>query len=237
MAATFCYKTKQKRYFLNKIALVFIFAHAIHRNMYPKKATGVDNISGKILKSCVSPVSGTISNLINATLKSCKFPAGLKGVNVVPLYKKKDPLNKENFRPVSLLPVISKIYERNMHEQLSGHLNTNFHPFVAAFRKDFGCQSSLLRLLEDWRKALDNLECVGAILMDLSKAFDCLPHGLLIAKLKAYGLSEGAVKLLDSYLEDRSQQIRLGTHTSSLDKLFKGGPRGRVGKVAVFQCS
>ena len=85
-----------------------------------------------------------------------------------------------------------------------------------------------MRLLEDWRKALDNNECVAAILMDLSKAFDCLPHGLLIAKLKAYGLSEGAVKLLDSYLSDRSQQIRLGPHISSWEKLFKGAPQGSI---------
>ena len=68
-----------------------------------------------------------------------------------------------------------------MHDQLSEHLNSSFNPFLAAFRKGFGCQSTLLRLLEDWRKALDNNECVAAILMDLSKAFDCLPHGLLIA--------------------------------------------------------
>ena len=193
-----------------------------------KKATGVDNISAKILKSCVSSVSGTISNLINATYESSKFPSGLKGAKVVPLFKKIDPLNKENFRPVSLLPVISKIYERSMHEQLSDHLNASFHPFLAAFRKGFGCQSTLLRLLEDWRKALDNQQCVGAILMDLSKAYDCLPHRLLTAKLKAYGLLEGAVKLLDSYLEDRSQQIRLGTHTSSWEKLFKGVPQGSI---------
>ena len=92
----------------------------------------------------------------------------------------------------------------------------------------FGCQSTLLRLLEDWRKALDNHECVAAILMDLSKAFDCLPHGLLIAKLRAYGLSEEAVELLESYLSDRSQQVRLGTFTSTWEKLFKGVPQGSI---------
>ena len=99
-------------------------------------------------------------------------------------------------------------------------------PFLEAFRKGFGCQSTLLRLLEDWRKALDNHECVAANLMDLSKAFDCLSHGLLIAKLRAYGQSEGAVKLLESYLADRTQKIRLGPHTSSWEKLFKGAPKG-----------
>ena len=76
--------------------------------------------------------------------------------------------------------------------------------------------------------ALDNHECVAAILMDLSKAFDCLPHGLLIAKLKAYGLSEEGVQLLESYLSDRSQQVRLGTFTSTWEKLFKGVPQGSI---------
>ena len=142
-----------------------------------KKSTGVDKISAKILKACAPSVSGAISDLINTTYKHEKFPLGLKQAQVVPLFKKKDPLNKENFRPVSLLPIISKIFERSMHDQLSEHLDQSFNPFLAAFRKGFGCQSTLLRLLEDWRKALDNHECVAAILMDLSKAFDCLPMG------------------------------------------------------------
>lgn len=115
-----------------------------------------------------------------------------------------------------------------MHDQLSTYLDASFNPFLAAFRKGFGCQSTLLRLLEDWRKALDSHDCAAAILMDLSKAFDCLPHELLIAKLRAYGLSEDAVKLLDSYLSDRFQQIRLGPETSSWEKLLKGVPQGSI---------
>ena len=180
-----------------------------------------------ILKSCVSTVSVTISNLINTTYTFEKFPAGLKQAQVLRLFKKKDPHNKENFRPVSLRPILSKIYERNMHDQFSEHLNSSL-TFLAAFRKGIGCQSILLRLLEGWCKALDNQEYVAAILMDLSKAFDCLLHGLLIAKLRAYGLSEGAIKLLDSYLSDMSQQIRLGAHTSSWEKLFKEVPEGSI---------
>ena len=204
------------------------YVHKVISNFNIKKSTGVDKISAKILKACVSTVSGTISNLINTTYNFGKFPLRLKQAQVLPLFRKKDPLNKENFRPVSILPIISKIFERNMHDQLSEYLDSSFNPFLAAFRKGFGCQSTLLRLLEDWRKALDNHECIAAILMDLSKAFDCLPHGLLIAKLKAYGLSEEAVKLLDSYLNDRSQQIKLGPYASSWEKLFKGVPQGSI---------
>ena len=202
--------------------------HKIISKLDIKKSTGVDNISAKILKTCVSAVSGVISNLINTTYSLCKFPTGLKEAQVLPLHKKNDPLDKANFRPVSLLPIISKIYERNMHDQLSAYLDSSFNPFLAAFRKGFGCQSTLLRLLEDWRKALDNNECVAAILMDLSKTFDCLPHELLVAKLRAYGLSEETVKLLDSYLSDRSQQIRLGPHTSTWERIFKGVPHGSI---------
>ena len=72
-----------------------------------------------------------------------------------------------------------------------------------------GCQSTLLRLVEDWRNALDNCQYAAAIMMDLSKAFDCLPHGLLIGKLRAYGLSVKACALVSSYLSDRKQTVSL----------------------------
>ena len=88
--------------------------------------------------------------------------------------------------------------------------------------------STLLRILEDWQISLDNNECVATFQMDLSKAFDCLPHGLLIEKLRAYGLSVEVVELLESYLSDRSQQVRLGTFTSIWENLSKGVPQGSI---------
>ena len=161
-----------------------------------KPTTETYKISAKILKACVSTVSGTISNLINTTYNFGKFPLRLKQAQVLPLFKKKDALNKENFRPVSILPIISKIFERNMHDQLSEYLDSSFNPFLAAFRKGFGCQSSLLRLLEDWRKALDNHECIAAILMDLSKAFDCLPPWAFDCKVKGLWTFRGGGQAL-----------------------------------------
>ena len=146
----------------------------------------------------------------------------------MPLHKKNDSLDKENYRPVSILPIISKIFERAMHNQLSEFFDNIFHPYLAAFRKCFGCQSTLLRLLEDWRKALDSNQFAAAILMYLSKAFDCLPHDLLIEKLRAYGLAPDAVSLLSSYLSDRVQQVKLGSHTSTWEKILKGVPRGSI---------
>ena len=103
-----------------------------------------------------------------------------------------------------------------------------FSPFLSAFRKGYGCQTSLLRLLEDWRRALEKHEYVSAVLMGLSKASDCLLHNLLLAKLQAYGVSPVAVKLIDSYLSDRSQKVRAGSYMSGWENLTKGVPQGSV---------
>ena len=121
-----------------------------------------------------------------------------------------------------------------MHDQLAEYFEAVFNPFLAAFRKGFGCQTTLLRLLEDWKRALDNHVCVAAILMDLSKAFDCLPHGLLRAKLIAYGLSAGAVDLLDSYLSNRQQRVKLGPAISNWESLFKGVSQGSILGPLIF---
>ena len=160
-----------------------------------------------MVKSCSSPLSGVLASLINSTFQHSKFPASIKGAQVVPIHKKNDPLDRENYRRVSVLPIISKAYERIMHNQLSAYFNDIFNPFLTAFRKVFGCQSTLLRLLEDWRKALGNHLSAAAVLMDLSKAFDCFPHGLLIEKLRAHGLAPDAINLLSSYLSDRVNRL------------------------------
>ena len=120
-----------------------------------------------------------------------------------------------------------------MHNQLAEYFEAVFNPFLAAFRKGFGCQTNL-RLLGDWKRTLDNHECVAAILRDLSKAFDCLPHDLLKAELKAYGLSAGTVDLLDSYFTNRQQRVKLGSETSKWETRFKGVPQGSILGPLIF---
>ena len=110
---------------------------------------------------------------------------------------------ERNFRPVSVLNTFSKIYEKVLKQQLIKHLDNTLSVFIAAYRRAYGTQHVLIRLVEDWRSKLDNDYLVGAILMDLSKAFDCIPHDLLIAKLHAYGLDEDALVLVYSYLKRR----------------------------------
>ena len=115
-----------------------------------------------------------------------------------------------------------------MNDQLLKHFNAIFHKLLSAFRKGYSCQSILLKFIEDAKKALDNGNYVGVIFMDLSKAFDCLPHGLLIAKLNAYGLTLPACELLGSYLSGRRQRVKIGGTRSHWSFLEKGVPQGSI---------
>ena len=162
------------------------------------------------------------------SLEHSAFPDALKKAQVVPIHKKNSILEKGNYRPVSVLPTISKLFERAINIQLTEHFNSIFNPFLAAFRSGYGCQSTLLRIVEDWKKALDANKYVGAILMDLSKAFDCLPYDLLLLKLREYGLSPSAINLVQSYLSNRSQCVKLGSVTSTYESIFKWVPQGSI---------
>ena len=193
-----------------------------------KKATGNDGISPKLLHLAKPVISKPLTKLVNLSLSSSTFPDRLKEAQVAPIHKKNSVLEKGNYRPVSVLPAISKNFENAIEFQLVSHFESIFNPFLAAFRANFGCQSTLLRVIEDWKNSLDKNEYLAAILMDLSKAFDCLPHDLILLKLKAYGLSESALELLSSYLSCRKQCVKVGQNISSMVDIIKGVPQGSI---------
>ena len=122
----------------------------------------------------------------------------------MPVFKKDSKNSKENYRPVRILPNISEIYERCMYKQMSNYLGNLFSKFQCGSRQGISAQHCLLAITEKWKKCVD--KCVGkgktfgALLIDLSKAFDCLPHDLIIAKLNAYGFSLSTSKLIHNYL-------------------------------------
>ena len=124
----------------------------------------------------------------------------MKFAELSPVFKKDDNLSKDNYRPVSVLTAVSKIYESVMNDQLSDHFVYIFEHMLSAYRKRYSCQTVLLKCIQDWKAALDKNKFVGVLFMDLSKAFDCLPHNLLLAKLNAYGVDLSACQLIASYL-------------------------------------
>ena len=131
------------------------------------------------------------------------FPEILKHADITPLYKKGKKDIKGNYRPVSILPNLSKIFEKCMFEQMSQFFENIFSKYQCGFRKCFSTQQCLLAMLEKWKRCVDDLKMFGALLTDLSKGFDCLDHELFIAKLNAYGFSLTALKLVHNYLSNR----------------------------------
>ena len=129
---------------------------------------------------------------------------------------------------MTVLPILNNIYERVLSDQLSVYFKDILPDFISAYRKNYSCETTLLRLTEDWRAGLDNKELVAVISLDLSKAFDCVPHELLLAKLKAYGVAEHGVALLRNYLSGRSQRVKVGDKFSSWLPVIKGIPQGSL---------
>ena len=123
---------------------------------------------------------------------------------------------------------MSTFFENDIEAQLVNYFENICIPFLAAFRSGFGWQSTLLLVIEDWKHALDKNEYLAAILMEILKVFDCLPHDLLLLKLNAYGLSKSSLDLLYSYLTNRKQCIKLNQNLSNMFPIFKGVPQGSI---------
>ena len=114
----------------------------------------------------------------------------MKYAKVTPIHKNCDKTDNKNYRPISILPNLSNVHERSMYNQIYPYFQTIFSIFQDGFRKSFNAQHGLLTMVEKWRKTLDGGGQTGVVSTNLSKAFDCIDHNLLIAKLNAYGFEK-----------------------------------------------
>ena len=192
------------------------------------KSAGHDGIQDKFLKMGGENLAKSLCLLFNKCIDTCTFPMTMKMAEICPVYKKLDNLSKENYCSVNLLIMFSKVFERLMAEQLANYFENILNPLVSAYRKGYSCQHVILHLTEYWRKALDDNKYISTIAMDLSRAFDCMPHGLLVAKLHAYGVSPKACVFISDYLKDRMQRVKLMNTHSNWTKINRGVPQGSV---------
>ena len=192
-----------------------------------KKNGTFGNIPTKLLKEVSDICSPALNDIWNNEIITQKsFPNNLKLADVTPVFKKEDTSLLENYRPVSVLPVVSKIYERIM--QILEPIDKHLYPHLCGCRKGHSTQAALISMLEKWKLSIDNKGFAGGVLMDLSKAFDTRNHPLLLAKLHAYGCSKQDLAIICSYLSNRKQRMEINNVFSSWKNLILGVPQGSV---------
>jgi hypothetical protein len=164
-----------------------------------------------------------LSELLDHLIMKNSFPSSMKLADITPVPKCSSATTKEQIRPISILPVVGKIYEKCLNSQLTdNYFKDRISKYLSPYRKHYSCQTALLHLIEDWKRELDNGLTVGVIVLDLSKAFDSLPHSLLFAKLRAYGFNEDSLCLMESYL------TKIDDCFSSWEKIINGVPQGSI---------
>ena len=198
------------------------------QNLKAKKASTFNDIPVKILQECFDVCGEKLHTIIKNAFDTSSFPKQLKLADVTPVFKSGDKTNMKNYRPVSVLPSVSKVFERLMQNQIISHIDKHLSPYLCGYRKGYSAQNALLSLIEKWKTSLDKGGYAGAIMMDLSKAFDTLNHELLIAKLSAYGFSTPALALIRDYLTNRWQRTKINSEFSSWSELISGVPQGSI---------
>ena len=194
-----------------------------------KKAIPFMNIPPKQLKEAIYIIDKPLQNIWNhEILENHKYPSKLKLADVTPIHKKLQTVIKSNYRPVSVLPVVSKVFERIMDKQINEYMEKYLSPYLCGYRKGYSCQHALIVMIERWKKSRDNGGLAGGVLMDLSKAFDTIFHKLMIAKLHAYGFDIPSLEIIYDYFSDRWQRTKINTSFSTWSLILCGLAQGSV---------
>ena len=194
-------------------------------NFDTAKASQQSDTPTKILKRNSDYFSGYFCRNINQCISKSMFPPDLKLVDVTPVHKNKSKNSKDNYKPVSTLSNISKIYERCLYDQIQFFFDSILSKYQYGFRRGCNPQHCLITLIE---KSVVNGGAFGALFTDLSKAFDCLSHELLIAKLNACRFNKNTLKLGNSYLSNRKQRVKINDKYSSWSEILHGVPQGLI---------
>ena len=197
-------------------------------HLNPRKAVGVDGISPRILRLGSPVLAEKVTNLINFCILNRSLPSEWKQARLTPVFKRGVDTDKANYRPVSILTSLSKVFEKVIYDQTWNAFHNVLSSNLSGFMKTHSCCTALLKMTEDWRSSIDNKEAVAAVAVDLSKAFDAIDHSLLLAKLKAHGFSTRALELMSTFLLGRQQCVRLDGVCSDFKTVKSGVPQGSL---------
>jgi hypothetical protein len=199
-------------------------------NLKNSKGIGLDGFSTTVVKKVITQISEPLTKIFNKSLETGVFPQKLKLAKVIPVYKTEDKLLVNNYRPISVLPVFSKILEKIMYSRLEIFINK--HNILCnnqfGFRENHSTYMALLDIIDTITQQLDNKSYALGVFIDLSKAFDTIDHSILLHKLENYGIRGTALSWFKSYLSNRMQMVDIDLEVSSLKTITCGVPQGSI---------
>ena len=192
------------------------------------KSFGIDGISSYFLKIGMPVLAPVLSTIFNRSISEGIFPNNWKVARVAPIYKEGPTENRSNYRPVSVLPVVSRLFEKTIFDQLYAYFDDNklFYSHQSGFRTLHSVLTCLLKSSDDWYHDFDKGCLSSVVFIDLKKAFDTVDHTILIQKLCHYGVQGRELDWFKSYLQDRKQCCKVNGHTSKIANVNCGVPQG-----------
>ena len=198
------------------------------RSLDVSKATGPDKISARLLKETAEQIAPSLTLLYNKSLETGVFPDEWKLANIVPIHKKDNKDHVENYRPISLLSIISKVLERCVLIRLRDHLLLILDRAQHGFIPGKSCVTQLVEVIDYIGSLLDSGKQTDVIYLDMSKAFDKVQHSLILDKLRQYNISGNLLNWFTSYLRGRRQRVTVLGATSKERKVTSGVPQGSI---------
>ena len=202
----------------------------IIKSLKNTNSTGYDDFSTKFVKLSAPLIAKDLAKIFNLAINTGTYPDNLKIAKVIPIFKKGDQTSVNNYRPISILSPINKIFEKILYSRLIEYIDKSniLYKYQFGFRKNHSTEHALIELVDQIRSNIGGNEMTCGIFIDLSKAFDTVNHQILIDKLEHYGIRGKALEIFKSYLSNRKQYVQLEKSKSQLRPITCGVPQGSV---------
>ena len=226
-----------RQYLKDKVTSSFYFAPILESDVKEEmlrlkvnKASGPDNISPKLIRSCHHVLTKPLALLFNSCITSSTFPDDFKKAKVIPLHKQLEKILVDNYRPISLLNCFSKLFERLIHKQVISFLHKHalLYQYQFGFREKHSTTLALIEIIDGIKNNIDKGDTTIGTYLDLKKAFDTVNHPILFKKLEHYGIRGMALAFFQSYLRNRKQYVSCNNTTSFISTTEYGVPQGSV---------